>query len=300
MFRSRNDRVFDTINAILLIMLLLIIAYPLYFTIIASISEPVDVATGKVVFLPKGFTMEAYQEVFKNDAVWTGYRNTLMYTVCGTLMSLLLTVPAAYVLSKKTLRFRGIISTYFVFTMFFGGGLIPTFLIVKQVGLLNKWYSLIILGGFSVYNMVICRVYFESSISEALYEAAEIDGCSPFGQFFKIALPLSKPVIAVIALYYAVAKWNDYFHGLVFITNSEYFPLQLVLRNILIENQTKITMVDTQNLQAEELLYLTRKAYMAEAMKYALIFISSLPMLIAYPFVQKYFVKGVMIGSIKG
>lgn len=215
-------------------------------------------------------------------------------------MSLALTIPAAYVLSKKQLPGRGFISTYFVFTMFFGGGLIPTYLLVKDIGLLNKPYSLIILAGFSVYNMVITRVYFESSIPGALFEAAEIDGCSQLGQFFKIALPLAKPVVAVIALYYAVAKWNDFYHGLIFVSKSDYFPLQLVLRNILIENQTKITQMDTSNLRAEELLYLTRQAYMAEAMKYALIFISSLPMLIAYPFAQKYFVKGVMIGGVKG
>lgn len=300
MYNSKSDKVFDAAIILILVLIILVIAYPLYFTIIASFSEPVDVATGKVIFLPRGFTLDAYKEVFKNSEVWTGYLNTIIYTVFGTLMSLALTVPAAYVLSKKDIPMRGFISMYFVFTMFFGGGLIPTYLIVKNLGLLNKPYSLIILGGFSVYNMVITRVYFESSIPAPLYEAAEIDGCSQMGQFFKIALPLAKPVVAVIALYYAVGKWNDFYHGLIFLTDKEYFPLQLVLRNILIENQTKITQVDTSNLRAEELLYLTRQAYMAEAMKYALIFISSLPMLIAYPFVQKYFVKGVMIGSIKG
>ena len=192
------------------------------------------------------------------------------------------------------------LSTYFVITMFFGGGLIPTYLQVKNLGLLNKSYTLIVLGALSVYNMVIVRVYFESAISNTLYEAAEIDGCSPIGQFFRIAIPLSKPVIAVITLYYAVAKWNDFFHGLLFLSKSSYYPLQLVLRNILIENQTRLATMDVTNLKAEELLYMTRQAYLAESMKYALIFISSLPMLIAYPFVQKYFVKGVMIGSIKG
>ena len=300
MKKSRSDRVFDAINELLLIVLVLIIVYPLYFTVIASFSEPVNVVEGKVIFLPSGFTLDPYKEVFKNSEVWVGYRNTIVYTVAGTVLSLMLTIPAAYVLSKKHLVGRGFISLYFVFTMFFGGGMIPFFITVKNLGLLNKPYTLIVLGCFSVYNMVISRVYFESSIPEALYEAAEIDGCSQIRQFFTIAVPLAKPVIAVIALYYAVARWNDFFTGLIFISDKKYYPLQLILRNILIENQTKISKMDTTNLKAEELLYLTRQAYMAEAMKYALIFISSLPMLIAYPFVQKYFVKGVMLGSIKG
>jgi putative aldouronate transport system permease protein len=300
MFNSWNDKVFDTINIILLSLLLLIIIYPLYFTLIASISEPVDVATGKVILLPKGFTMEAYNGVFKDDRVWLGYKNSIIYTVLGTLVSLMLTIPAAYVLSKKQLIGRGIIATYFIFTMFFSGGLIPTYMVVRDVNLLNKPYSMIVLGCLSVYNMIVARVYYDTSIPSSLYEAAKIDGCSQFGMFFRIAIPLSKPIIAVIALYYAVGKWNDFFSALVFVSNESYFPLQLVLRNILLENQVRMALMDVSTLKGDELLYLTRQAYMAEAMKYALIFISSLPMLIAYPFVQKHFVKGVMIGSIKG
>ncbi|MFV0398989.1 MAG: carbohydrate ABC transporter permease [Oscillospiraceae bacterium] len=300
MYKSRNDRIFDVANILLLVLLVIVIAYPLYFTLIASVSEPVDVATGQVVLLPKGFTFDAYKEVFKDDRVWTGYANSLLYTVAGTLLSLALTIPAAYVLSKKNLRGRGVLSGYFIFTMFFSGGLIPTYLLVKDMNLLNKPYTLIVLGAFSVYNMVVARVFYETSIPSTLYEAAQIDGCSQFGQFFRIAIPLSKPIIAVIALYYAVSRWNDFFTALVYITKSDFYPLQLVLRNILLQNQTRMATMDASVLKAEELLYLTRQAYMAEAMKYALIFISSLPMLIAYPFVQKHFVKGVMIGSIKG
>ena len=300
MLRSKGDRTFDAVNTCLLILFMLIILYPLYFTIIASISEPVDVATGKVTFWPKGFSTDAYKEVFKNKQVWVGYKNAIVYTAFGTVLSLALTIPASYVLSKKNLGGRSVIAGYFAFTMFFGGGMIPFYLLVKNLHLLNKPYTLIILGSFSVYNMIIARVFFETSIPISLYEAAEIDGCSQFGQFFKIALPLAKPVIAVVALYYAVARWNDFFSGLMYVSKSEYYPLQLVLRNILLENQTSITQVDINNISAEELLYLTRKAYMAEAMKYALIFISSLPMLIAYPFVQKYFIKGIMVGAIKG
>ncbi len=300
MYNSRGEKLFDAVNILLLVLLALVILYPMYFTIIASVSEPADVATGKVVFAPCGFTLDAYREAFKTGDVWIGYRNSTFYTVCGTLFSLLLTIPAAYVLSKKQLVARGVIAMFFVITMFFGGGLIPFYITIKDLGLLNKPFTLVVLGSFSVYNMIITRVYFENSIPATLYEAAEIDGCGQIGMFFRIAVPLAKPVIAVITLYYAVARWNDFFQGLIFVSKSDYFPLQLVLRNILIENSTKLKNMNTKNIKAEELVYLTRQAYMAEAMKYALIFITSLPMLIAYPFVQKYFVKGVMLGSIKG
>lgn len=298
--RINSDSVFSFVNTLILILICLIMIYPLYFTVIASVSEPVDVATGKVTFWPIGFTMDGYKEVFKQDAIWTGYRNTILYTVAGTALSLFLTIPAAYALSKKNMRFRGAISTFFAFTMFFSGGLLPTYLLVQNMGLNNKWYTIIVLGSFSVYNMVVARTYFQTSIPDALYEAAEIDGASQFGQFFRIALPLAKPIIAVIALYYAVGRWNDYFTAAIFISEPDYYPLQLVLRDILINNQLSIGALDTSGMSAEQLLYLTRKAYMAEAMKYSIIFIASLPMLIVYPFIQKYFVKGALIGSVKG
>ena len=233
MGKLKSDKTFTVVNYTLLAILTLIILYPLYFTVIASISEPYEVVSGNVVLWPKGFTLESYAQIFHNEEIWTGFRNSTLYTVFGTMMSLILTIPAAYALSKKNLWGRGIITTYFVIIMYFSGGLLPTYLVVRDLGLLNQPYTLVIIGSFSVYNMVVARTYYQSSIPESLYEAAEIDGCSGFGQFFRIAIPLSKPIIAVIALYYAVGRWNDFYNSLVYITNSDYYSLQQILRNIL-------------------------------------------------------------------
>lgn len=300
MFKKVFEKNFDIINGMILLMLALIILYPMYFTVIASFSEPYDVVSGNVKFWFKGFTMDSYIQVFNNKKIWIGYRNSIVNTALGTMLNLILTIPAAYALSKNSLWNRGLLNTYFVIIMFFSGGLLPTYLVVRDMGLLNKPYTLILLGGFSAYNMIVARTYFQTSIPESLYEAAEIDGCSQFRQFFSIAIPLAKPIIAVITLYYAVGRWNSFFDSLVYISNSDFYPLQMVLRNILLEGQNALTSLDPSTMDAEQVAYLTRRAYMAEAMKYAIIFIASLPMLIAYPFVQKYFVKGVMIGSVKG
>lgn len=296
------DKVFNIVNICLLVLIGIVMLYPLYFTVIASFSEPTDVVTGKVIFWVKGFTLDCYEQVLAESSIWVGYRNSIIYTLLGTILSLVLTIPAAYAMSKKTLPMRSAFSIYYAITMFFSGGLLPTYLLVKDLNLLNKPYTLIILGSFSVYNMIVARTYFSSSIPDTLYEAAEIDGCSEFGKFLKIAIPLAKPIIAVIALYYAVARWNDYFTGMIYISKSDYYPLQLVLKNILLDNQARLENLTSQGQMVgdEQMRYLVRRAYMAEAMKYAVIFISSVPMLILYPFVQKYFVKGVMVGSVKG
>jgi len=295
-----SDRILTVINTFVLVLICVIMVYPMYFTVIASVSEPVNVATGQVTWWPKGFTLDGYKEVFKQEQIWVGYRNTIVYTILGTLLSLVMTIPAAYALSKKKMRFRNAFSIFFAFTMFFSGGLLPTYLLVRNLGLVNKWYTIIILGAFSVSNMVIARTYFQINIPDALYEASELDGASQFQQFTRIALPLAKPIIAVIALYYAIGRWNDYFTAAIYLSESDYYPLQLVLRDILINNQLSIGALDTSCMTAEQLLYITRKAYMAEAMKYSIIFIASLPMLIIYPFIQKYFVKGALVGSVKG
>lgn len=300
MGKLKSDKTFTVVNYTLLAILTLIILYPLYFTVIASISEPYEVVSGNVVLWPKGFTLESYAQIFHNEEIWTGFRNSTLYTVFGTMMSLILTIPAAYALSKKNLWGRGIITTYFVIIMYFSGGLLPTYLVVRDLGLLNQPYTLVIIGSFSVYNMVVARTYYQSSIPESLYEAAEIDGCSGFGQFFRIAIPLSKPIIAVIALYYAVGRWNDFYNSLVYITNSDYYSLQQILRNILLESQNALSAINGDTMSSEEIAYFMRRAYLAEAMKYAIIFVSSLPMLLIYPLVQKHFVKGVMVGSVKG
>jgi len=300
MVKKARRTFFDYINIAILILIAIVLLYPLYFTILASFSEPYDVVSGKVLFWFHGFNLTSYEEVFKNKDIWTGYRNGLVYTIFGTMFNLVLTIPAAYALSKKNLFKRNWITTYFVITMYFSGGLLPTYLQVKNLDLLNKPYTLIILGGLSVYNMIVTRTYFQSSIPESLYEAAEIDGCSQLGQFFRIALPLAKPIIAVITLYYAVGRWNEFYNSLIYISNSKYYSLQMVLRNILLESQMALANLDPASIDAEQLTYMMKKAYLAQSMKYSVIFIASLPMLIAYPFVQKYFVKGVMVGSVKG
>jgi putative aldouronate transport system permease protein len=230
--------------------------------------------------------------------VWLGYRNSLFYTAAGTIFSLFLTLPTAYVLSKKTLPGRLFLSWFFLFTMYFSGGLIPMYLLIHSIGLLNRPYTLVILGAFSVFNMIITRSYYQTSIPEELYEAAEIDGAGQIRVFFSIALPLSAPIIAVMALYYGVAQWNGFFNALVYVSEREYMPLQIILRNILIYSQTALQQIN-QGMEESEILAAARLAYMAEAMKYALIIIASFPLLVSYTFVQKHFIKGIMVGSLK-
>lgn len=298
MQKARADRVFDACNIAVMVLLLLIMLYPLYYIVIASVSEPYDVAMGKVFLKPSGFTLEAYRNVFENRKIWVGYRNTVFYTLFGTLLNLGLTLPTAYVLSKKQLMGRTFFSWYFLIPMYFGGGLIPTYLLVKSLRLINTPVVIVIMGGLSIYNMIVTRTYFTNSIPEELYESARIDGANEFVGFFRIALPLAAPIIAVMTLYYGVARWNDYYTALIYVSKARYQPLQLVLRSILIMNESAL--VDAGNLSSEEMELMARRAYMAEAMKYSIIFIASAPLLAAYPFVQKYFVRGIMIGSLKG
>ncbi len=300
--RSRVDLVFDTVNVFFVLIILLVVLYPLYFTLIASFSDPTQVALGNTALLIRNFTLEPYMNIYKNSDIWLGYRNTVFYTLFGTFWNLVLTLPTAYVLSKRELPGRSAISWYFLFTMYFGGGLIPSYLLVNQLGLINRPYTIVILGGLSIYNMIVSRIFFQNTIPGELYEAARIDGASDFRQFFLIALPLSAPIIAVIALYYGVGRWNDYFTALIYLNDSKYAPLQIVLRTILIQNKGMSSMLTQEQLAADEELrrYYERLQHMAEGMKYSVIYIASAPLLIAYPFVQKYFVKGVMIGSLKG
>lgn len=296
---SAGDKVFNIVNITLLVLLMILILYPLYFTVIASISDPYKVITGKVYLLPMDMTTEAYANVFNDSRVWSGYANSLLYTVAGTILNLCLTIPLAYVWSKKELAGRNLLALFLLIPMYFSGGLMPTYLQVKSLGLINKQYTLIILGGLSIYNTVLTRVYFQNSIPESLYESANIDGASEWTCFCRIALPLSMPIIAVIALYYSVGRWNEYYTALIYVSKASYFPLQLQLRNILLLNQNMADIM-AESLSSEELADFERRQYMAMSMKYALIFIASAPLLIAYPFVQKFFVKGIMIGSLKG
>ncbi len=299
--RTRFDVVFDTVNTVLLVIIVLIMLYPMYFTVIASFSDPNQVQTGKAFLLIKGFNIDAYYNVFKNKNIWTGYLNSIYYTILGTLAGLSGTVTCAYAMSRKYLRGRKVLMVFFMITMYFGGGLIPSYLVNQTLHLVNTRTLMIIGGFFSVYNMIIVRTFYQTNFPDEIYEAAKIDGCRELGIFFRMALPLSGAIIAVIALYNAVGQWNSYFGALIYLSDQKKWPLQLILRNILIQNQGMgIDMDRLKSASADELAMMLKKQQLAETMKYSLIFISSLPMLIAYPFVQKYFVKGVMIGSIKG
>jgi putative aldouronate transport system permease protein len=276
------------------------VVYPIYYTIIASFSDHTAVATGKISLLPVGFQTTAYEAVFKNTEIWLGYLNTILYTVGGTAFNLFLTIPAAYAMSKKRMFGHGVLSWYFLITMYFGGGMIPTYLLYKTLNLVNNPFIMVISGGISVYNMIVTRTYYQNSIPESLYEAGRIDGCSEIGMFFRIALPLSLPIVAVMCLYYAVGHWNGYFTALIYLTKTRYQPLALVLRRILIMNQAARDEAVSADLDPYLIANAAARANLVVVMKYALVIIASLPMLILYPFIQKYFVKGVMIGSVKG
>ena len=296
--KKKKIELFDVINVLLVLLITVIVVYPLYFCVIASFSEPNEVALGNTLLWIKGFTTEAYEYVFQEEQIWIGYRNSIIYTVLGTIYNLILTIPLAYALTKKYLPFRNLISWYFFLTMYFAGGMIPTYMVVKYLGLINSPWIMIIGSGVSAYNLIVTRQFFDNSIPEDLYEAAYIDGASELKCFFSIAMPLAKPIIAVMALYYGTTHWNSYYNALLYIRDKALQPLQLVLKNILMSNE--LAMGAMENADADTIAYLVRRAEMAQGMKYAIIFIASAPLLAAYPFIQKYFTKGVMIGAVKG
>ncbi|NHC40523.1 carbohydrate ABC transporter permease [Bacillus sp. MM2020_1] len=291
--KSKEDKVFDIINFFLVAIILLLIVYPLYFIVIASISDPNMIYEGKVWLLPKELTLEGYQRIFGDSKIWLGYKNSIIYTLVGTIVNVSFTLMAAYALSRKDLYGRNVIMFLFLMTMFFSGGLIPTYLVVKNLGLLNTMWALILPKAVAVWNVIVAKTFFESSIPNELLEAARIDGCSDVKFFWKIVLPLSKPIVAVMVLFYAVGHWNSYFDALIYLNNENLYPLQLILRNILIQNQASTMMIS-------DLDSLAAKQRVSELIKYGVIIVASIPLLIVYPFVQKYFVKGVMIGGIKG
>lgn len=290
---SREDKILNGISYLILSLLLIVIIYPLYFIVIASFCDPDLVGSGQITLIPKGLNLDGYKRILSYKEVWRGYFNTIYLTLLGTAFNLFLTLPVAYVLSRKNFMARKLITGLLMFTMFFSGGLIPTYLLVDQIGLYNKAYTLIFIAGLSVQNVIIVRTTIMGTIPEDMFEAATIDGSSHFQYFFRFVLPLSKSIIAVMILYYGVGHWNDYMNALIYVNKPEYFPLQLVLRNILIVGQQLAQSVET----ADEALQLQREA---ELIKYGLIVVSSVPLLFIYPFIQKYFEKGVMIGSVKG
>ena len=293
--KSRGDIIFETVVVIILAILTLIILYPLYFVVIASFSDAKLVVAGEVWWYPKGVTLENYMQCFTNGDLMLGYRNAFIILILGTATTLFLTILCAYPLSRHDLWGRNGIMIYCTIPMFFGGGLIPTYLMVTQtLGLKNSWWAVILVAGIATYNMIIMRTFFMTSIPFELQEAAQIDGCTPIGILLRIILPLSIPVICVIGLYYGVNHWNSYFSALVYLPDKNKWPLQLFLRQILVNND--ISAVDGGASSDE----MARRAMRAETIKYSIVILASIPMLIIYPFVQRYFVKGVMIGSVKG
>jgi putative aldouronate transport system permease protein len=283
-------------NYLFLTFLLVIVLYPLLFIVSASLSNPDAVTTGRVWLWPVDFTLSGYERVLQSGDIWMGYRNTILYTVFGTILNLLITIPGAYALSRRDMAGRNVLTFLVVFTMFFSGGIIPTYLLIKGLGLLNTPLALIIPQAASVMNIVVTRTYFQHSIPKELEEAAEVDGCSTFKLFFQIVLPLSKPIIVVMALFYGVSHWNQYFQALLYLSERTLFPLQLILREILVMNVINLDMVVSE----DEMLAMLEQARTAELIKYVVIIISSLPLLVLYPFMQRYFIQGVLIGSLKG
>ncbi|MBB6670659.1 carbohydrate ABC transporter permease [Cohnella nanjingensis] len=294
--RSRADVVYDTVNVAFLALLLIIVLYPLYFVVIASFSDPSAVGTGKVILFPKGFNFNGYDLIFKYDQLWVGYRNTVIYTIGGTALSVSLTLMTAYAFSRKDMAGRGFIVTLFIIPMFIHGGLIPTYLLVREMHMIDNPLIVMILGCVSMWNIIITRTFFQTTIPQELFEAAKIDGCGNIGYFTKVVLPLSKAIIAVLVVFSAVGQWNSFFNALIYLNDRNLIPLQLVLREILTSQ--------TQMMQQLELGIgdqdMAEKTFLAESVKYGIIIVSSLPVLCIYPFAQKYFVKGVMIGSLKG
>ncbi len=295
--RCREDVIFDTVVFIILTLIFLIVAYPLWWVIISSFSDPTAVSAGQVIWRPIGFTLKGYSMVLGDSSIVRSFINSIVYTVCGVLANLAVTLPTAYALSKDKFAGKKVVTIFYMITMFFGGGMIPTYLVVKNLHLLNSMWSLILPGCLSVYNMIVARTFFKTNISEELYEAGEIDGCTHGKFFFKVALPLSGAIVAIMVLYYGVGHWNSYFSALLYISDQDKFPLQLVLRRILITNEAALSQTATSP-EAKKALEEMKKTM--EVMKYSLIIISSVPVLILYPFIQRHFVKGVMIGSIKG
>lgn len=290
--RNRGDLIFDITNYIVLTIAMLLVLYPLYFILIASISNPDAIYEGRVYLWPKEITFSGYEKIFQNSSIWTGYLNTIIYTVVGTFINVIFTITGAFALSRKELYGRNLIMYLITFTMFFGGGLIPSYLLVKNLKMIDTMWALILPGAVSAYNLIIARTFFQTTIPEELKEASEIDGCSNITFFLKIVLPLSKALIAIMILFYAVGHWNSFFGALIYIRDKSKYPLQLILRNILVINEAAEMAYDETGIAEQQKL--------ADLIKYGVIIVSSLPLLILYPFIQKYFVKGIMIGSIKG
>lgn len=290
-----SDRAFDIINRLLVLLIVIVIVYPLIFVISASISDPVAVSTGRMWLWPVDITFNGYKRVFQNEAIWLGYRNTIFYTILGTIIHLCVLLPCAYALSRKEVMGKKFILWIILFTMLFNGGLIPTFLVIRSLGMYNTVWAIVIPGVVGAWSILVARTFFQQTIPDQLVEAAKIDGASDFYIFGKIVLPLSAPIIAVMALFHGVSLWNQYFSALIYLQNEKLYPLQLILRQILVVTEIQ----PDSGGGPGEVESLVEQVKTAALVKYAVIIVSSLPLLIIYPFLQRYFVKGVLIGSVK-
>ena len=290
---STGEKVFYAIAYTIITLLILAVAYPLIYIVSASFSSASAVSSGQVILWPVEPSLKGYETVFNYPSIWRSYANTIFYTTTATLLNIAMTMICAYPLARKGLPHKGFFTFLFSFTMMFSGGMIPSYLLMRDLHLLNTRWALILPGAMAVYQMVVTRTFIQSTIPTELLEATQVDGCSDFRFFFQFVLPLSKAVIAVIALQYAIAHWNDYFHAFLYLSNDELYPLQITLRKILIMSQIANSEIEDPELAAA-------MVGMADLMKYALIVVASAPIMCIYPFIQKYFVQGVMIGSLKG
>ncbi|UVI29014.1 carbohydrate ABC transporter permease [Paenibacillus spongiae] len=296
---TKSDKLFLALNYMFLAVALVVVLYPLLYIVSASISSPQAVNSGEMWLFPKGITLDGYKLVFDNPKIWNGYMNTIIYTVLGTLLNLAVTLPAAYALSRSDFVGRNFFMGMFLVTMFFNGGLIPTYLLIKNLNLINTMGALILPVAASVWNIIVARTFFHSTIPKELQEAAHMDGCTNFKLFIRIVLPLSAPIIAVMALFYGVGHWNSYFPALIYLNDEVKYPLQMVLRQILVLQEMSAETTGAA-ISGDIAQAMNNKAEIASLVKYAVIIVSTLPVVILYPFLQRYFVQGVMIGSVKG
>ena len=290
---STGDRVFTIVNYSLLMLVLIIELYPLVYVVAASFSDPQAVVSGKVFLFPVNPTLKGYAAVFKNKKILTGFSNSIFYLIVGTVLNLVMTMLCAYPLSRKEFRARGFLSMFFVFTMYFSGGMVPAYILVNKLGMINTRWSMIIPMAMSTYNMIICRTYIVNSIPDELYEASQMDGCTPFRYMLSVVVPLSKPILAVLTLYYGVVRWNDYFNAMLYLYKDNLQPLTTVMKEILIMSQVDMT-------QVTDASAVSKLQGMSELLKYSTIVVASLPVMLLYPLIQKHLVKGVMIGAVKG
>jgi len=291
--RSWDDKLLYASTDIMLVLLLLVVGYPIVYVLSCSFSSGAAVSSGQVLLWPVDFSLQGYKVIFNYKSVWTGFSNTIFYTVVGTILNMILSVLVAYPLSRPNYQGKGIVTMLFTITMMFNAGIIPTYLLMSNLHLTNTRWALILVSAISTYNMIIIRTYFKNSIPGELIEAARIDGCSELRTLWSIVLPLSKAVLAVVTLYYAVSHWNSYFNAMIYLRDRNLQPLQIVLRDILSASKIDLTQIDNPELLAQ-------MTGTADLIKYSLIVISSAPIIAAYPLVQKFFQKGVMIGSVKG